>query len=212
MSPRTLEAPPRNPDLPIGGDRFPGGGGGAGLPSRAGAAPASIAVWLLVGAVTILFAAFTSTYLARRGEADWAIGPLPGALYASTGLLILSSLVLEWARRQGGRGRLEPLRTGLLVATVLGTGFLAAQIVAWRQLSALGVFLATNPHSSFFYLLTGAHAVHVTGGLFGLIYALTQAHQAPTAGDALRSADPATTFWHFLDGLWVYLFVILFAL
>ena len=212
MGPRTLEAPPRTPDLPIGGDPFSGGGGGTALPGRQGAAPASIAVWLLAGSVTILFAAFTSTYLARRGEADWSVGPLPGALYVSTALLILSSLVLEWARRQGGRGRLETLRSGLLLATALGLGFLAAQIAAWRQLAALGVFLSTNPHSSFFYLLTGAHALHVTGGLLGLGYAVAQARRAATVEIALRSADPATTFWHFLDGLWVYLFVILFAL
>lgn len=212
MGPRTLEAPPRTPDLPIGGGRFPDGGGGGGVPARPEASPASIAVWLLVGAVTILFAAFTSTYLARRGEADWSVGPLPAALYLSTTLLILSSLVLEWARRQGGRGRLEALRSGLLAATVLGFGFLAAQVAAWRQLTALGVFLSTNPHSAFFYLLTGAHALHVTGGLLGLSYAVACARRAPTAEIALRTAEPATTFWHFLGGLWVYLFVILFAL
>ena len=211
MGPRTLEAPPRTPDLPTRGG-FPGGGGGEGFPALPDAAPASIAVWLLVGSVTILFAAFTSTYLARRGEADWLVGPLPDALYVSTAVLIFSSLVLEWARRRGGRGRLEALRAGLLAATGLGLVFLAAQIAAWRQLSALGVFLSTNPHSSFFYLLTGAHALHVTGGLLGLGYALGRARRAATAAIALRSAEPATTFWHFLDGLWLYLFIILFAL
>src|SRR3990170_1943620 len=212
MGPRALEAPARTPDLPIDGGRFTGGGGGAAVPARPGVAPASIAVWLLVGSITILFAAFTSTYLARRGEADWLIGPLPGALYVSTAVLILSGLMLEWARRQAPRGGLEALRTGLLIATVLGLGFLAAQIAAWRHLAALGVFLSTNPHSSFFYLLTGAHGLHVTGGLLGLGYPAVRARRAATAEMALQSAEPVTTFWHFLGGLWVYLFVILFAL
>jgi cytochrome c oxidase subunit 3 len=212
MVPQTLEAPPRIPGPPVDVGRFPGGGGDGAYPIRQGAAPASTAVWLLVASVTILFAAFTSTYLARRAEADWIVGPLPRALYVSTMLLLVSSAALEWARRQGARGRLEALRAGLLIATVLGLGFLAAQIAAWRQLAALGIFLSTNPHSAFFYLFTGAHALHVTGGILGLIYALARAQTASTAEAAQRAADPATTFWHFLDGLWVYLFLILFVL
>lgn len=212
MTPRTLEAPRRTPDLPFGGDgRFPGGGGGA-VPGRPEASAASIAVWLLVGSITILFAAFTSTYLARRGEADWSVGPLPAVLYLSTAVLLTSSGALEWARAQGRRGRLAGLRTGLLAATGLGVAFLGAQIAAWRALAAQGVYLASNPHSAFFYLLTGAHGLHVVGGLLGLSYALARSWRAVTTPQALAVADPATTFWHFLDGLWLYLFVILFAL
>ena len=211
MSPRTLEASPRLPDIPVGSGGFPGGGGGAPFPDRPTAPPATIAVWLLVASVTILFAAFTSTYLARRGEADWIVGPLPSLLYASTGVLLLSSGVLEATRRTGGRS-LEGVRAGLVAAAALGAGFLAIQLAAWRQLAALGIFLASNPHSAFFYLLTGAHALHVTGGLAWLAYAAARARRAPTAAAALAGAGPAATFWHFLGGLWLYLFVILFAL
>lgn len=211
MSARTLEAPPRAPDLPVRGDGFSGGGGGLPIPDRPGTPPAAIAVWLLAAAVTILFAAFTSTYLVRRAESDWSIGPLPSLLYASTGLLLLSSAILEGARRAGIRGRLDLLRGGLLAAVLLGAGFLAAQIAAWRQLAALGVFLASNPHSAFFYLLTGVHGLHVIGGLAWLAVALARARAAVTAGAALAAAGPAVTFWHFLGGLWVYVFVILFA-
>lgn len=212
MSPRTLEAPPRLPGIPAGRDGFPGGGGSAPFPDRPAASPASIAVWLLVASVTILFAAFTSTYLARRSEADWIVGPLPSLLYVSTGVLLLSSGVLEGTRRAGLRGRLDLVRSGLLAATALGVGFLAIQATAWRQLAALGVFLASNPHSAFFYLLTGAHALHVAGGLAWLGVALSRARRAGTADAALASAGPAATFWHFLGGLWLYLFLILFAL
>jgi cytochrome c oxidase subunit 3 len=212
MSPRTLEAPPHLPDIPADRGGYPGGGGGRPFASRPAAAPASIAVWLLVASVTILFAAFTSTYLARRGEADWIVGPLPALLYVSTGILLLSSAALEVARRAGLRGRLGAVRSGLLAATALGAGFLGLQAAAWRQLAALGVFLASNPHSAFFYLFTGAHALHVVGGLAWLGYALARARRAATVDAALASAGPASTFWHFLGGLWLYLFGILFAL
>jgi cytochrome c oxidase subunit III len=212
MSPRTLAAPPRLQDPPAGADGFPGSGGSVPFPDRPAAAPASIAVWLLAAAVTILFAAFTSTYLARRGEADWVVGPLPALLYVSTGVLLLSSGVLEGTRRAGTRGRLDLVRSGLGAATALGIGFLAIQIAAWRQLAALGVFLASNPHSAFFYLLTGTHGLHVVGGLAWLGYALVRTRRAAAADAAVAGAGPAVTFWHFLAGLWLYLFFILYAL
>jgi cytochrome c oxidase subunit 3 len=130
----------------------------------------------------------------------------------STGILLLSSAVLEGARRAGLRGQLGAVRSGLLAATALGAGFLVLQAAAWRQLAALGVFLASNPHSAFFYLFTGAHALHVAGGLAWLGYALVRARRAATVDAALASAGPASTFWHFLGGLWLFLFGILFAL
>lgn len=206
----TLERPRsvREPGGPLGSGPD-GGGGDAAVPSTT---PARIAVWLLVSAITILFAAFTSTYLARRDEADWRVGPLPGVLWISTAVILASSLSMEWARRRGRRGDAEQLRAGLLVTTGLGLGFLAAQLAAWRHLVAAGVYLATNPHSSFFYLLTGAHGFHLAGGIGGLLYALRRIAALPTSAEALDVVDPVATYWHFLAGLWVYLFVILYAI
>lgn len=206
----TLERPPssRGPgDVGSGG---PGGGGGdAAVPATNSA---RIAVWLLVSAITILFAAFTSTYLARRGEADWRVGPLPGVLWVSTAVICASSLAIEWARRRGRRGQVDALRMGLSVTTALGLGFLGGQLAAWKQLSEAGVYLATNPHSAFFYLLTAAHGLHLTGGIAALLYALRRTAAALTAAETLDVVDPVATYWHFLTGLWVYLFVILFAI
>src|SRR5712664_2812219 len=176
----TLELPrtPREPGRPAGGG--PGGGGsgdGSAVPS---VSPARIGVWLLVGAITILFAAFTSTYLVRRNAGDWPAIFLPPVLWLTT--------------------------------TVLGLVFLGGQLVAWRQLAASGVFVATNPHSAFFYLLTGAHGLRLVGGIGALIFALAKALAAPTRAEALAVADPVATYWHFLDGLWLYLFLILYGI
>ncbi len=208
---QTLEKPqrPRGPAGPAGegADGRPGGGDGAASP---GVNPANIGVWLLVGAVTILFAAFTSTYLARRAEADWHVGPLPSILWVNTVVLLLSSVGMEWARRSGRRGRLHGLRAGLQVTTALGLAFLAGQVIAWRQLAAAGIYLTTNPHSAFFYLLTGTHAVHLAGGIGALSYALWAAQRATEPVRALVAVEPTATYWHFVDGLWLYLFLILF--
>lgn len=216
MSPRTstLEPPPRVPEVPRGpgGPRVLGGDGERAIPAPRPASAASIAVWLLVGAITILFAAFTSTYLARRGEADWQIGPLPGVLWLSTALLLASSLAIEWARRRGQAGRPDQLWSGLLLTGVLGVAFLGAQVAAWRQLVGLGVYLGSNPHSAFFYLLTGMHGLHVAGGLAAVVYAVWRTRGEASAPRALGVVGPVAVYWHFLDGLWLYLFAILFAL
>lgn len=219
MTPRTSTieptrgAPPRRPRL----DRPSRWGGDDGrdagdLISRPPASAASIAVWLLVGAITILFAAFTSTFLARRAEADWRTGPLPSILWVSTILIVASSIVLEWARRRGRSGHVDQVWTGLVVTGVLGLAFLGSQVLAWRQLVSMGVYMTTNPHSAFFYLLTAMHGLHLAGGLAALGYATARTRQEPSGTKVLAVVDPTATYWHFLDGLWLYLFMILFAI
>lgn len=205
----TLEkrpAPPRGPDGPPGGMGPGRDGDGAVQP----ATPAKVFVWLFVGTVIVLFAAFTSTYLAQRAQPEWTDVPLPPVLWLSTTLLAVSSGVLERARRAGRAGELRGLRRGLVVTTALGIGFLAAQLVAWRQLVAAGLYLASNPHSSFFYLLTGAHGLHLMGGIAALLYTVRKAYRSRSAAQALPVTDPTATYWHFLGVLWVYLFALLF--
>lgn len=215
MSPRTSTIEPARgaPPLPVDPGRPRGRGGDADRDAAGPAAsPASIAVWLLVGAITILFAAFTSTFLARRGEADWRIGPLPSVLWLSTALLLASSVAIEWARRRGRQGRVDQVWMGLLATAALGVAFLGSQLLAWWQLVSMGVYLSTNPHSAFFYLLTAMHGLHLAGGLAALAYAVARTSKASSATHALTVVDPTATYWHFLDGLWLYLLIILFAL
>lgn len=201
--------PPQTPDA-----SGPGGGdwersGPAAVPP---VSAARIAVWLLVGAITILFAAFTSTFLVRRGGSGWQSGPLPPLLWGTTAMILASSAVMEWAKVRGRRGSPDGLRVGLAATLGLGAAFLAGQIAVWRQLAAAGIYLATNPHSSFFYLLTGAHGLHLAGGVAALGYALWKAGGAGTPAEALDVAEPVATYWHFLTGLWVYVFILLFAM
>jgi cytochrome c oxidase subunit 3 len=203
-----LEPPRRIPDRPIGpgGPRVVTGDDGSAA-ARPPASAAAIAVWLLVGSVTVLFAAVTSALLARRAEADWRVGPLPAVLWLSTAVLLASSAAVEWARRAGRPAQTARVRRGFGAGLILGLAFLGLQVTAWRQLAAMGIFLASNPHSSYFYLLTGLHGLHIVGGLAGLAFAAGRAGQG-----AVAAADPAAVFWHFLTVLWLYLLAILFAL
>ncbi len=202
------------PGAPASPGFFHGDGAGSGREGEPAAtpqaSPAMIGVWLLVGAIVILFASFTSTFLVRRAEADWRVGPLPFVLWVNTAILLASSAVIEWSRTGGRRGRLDVLRRGFAVALALGVIFLVGQVIAWRQLVTAGVGLASSAHSAFFYLLTGAHGLHLIGGVGALGYALWKVRRAASAASAAGVVGPVALYWHFVDGLWLYVFFILF--
>lgn len=218
----TLEKPraqpqPAGPDGGGASGGFSGDGafdrsGGDGHAPAAAGSPAVIGVWLLVGAIIILFAAFTSTFLARRAMADWRVGPLPAILWLNTTALLASSATMEWARAGIRRGHLARVRRGLAVTTLLGAAFLIGQVVAWRQLVDAGVFLASGAHSGFFYLLTGTHALHLAGGVAALGYASWTVHSAISVARVSEVLAPTAIYWHFVDALWVYVFLMLFWL
>lgn len=195
---------------PSFGDR--GGPGGGAEPSPV--ATARVGLWILLVAVTMLFVAFTVSYLARRSAPDWRPIALPGLLWVNTVVLLASSVALERARRAGGRGEAGRARAGLSVAALLGVLFLLGQVAAWRQLAGGGIFMSSSPHSAFFYLLTAVHGLHLLGGLGGLGYALRRAAAAAAAGVPavmVPALEGATLYWHFLSGLWVYVLLIMSA-
>jgi cytochrome c oxidase subunit 3 len=185
-------------------DTRDGGGGGFALdPTRFG-------LWAFLGTVSMLFAGFTSAYVLRRASADFRPFAAPALLWWNTLVLLASSVALEVARRRL-RGWDLPGARGFLSATgLLGVLFAAGQLLAWRQLAAGGLFLATNPSSSFFYLLTGMHGLHLAGGLawFGVVR-VRLARLALTPGQ--DGLGLFATYWHYLAALWIYLVLLLFV-
>jgi len=175
--------------------------------------PSSTAIWVVLFAVTMMFAAFTSALVVRKGSSqDWQSFALPPILYLNTLILLLSSVTLEVARRRvsafmrGMKSQAENPARWLYVTLALGLLFVAGQYVAWTQLRAQGLYLATNPSSSFFYVLTVTHVVHVLGGLGGLLYVIRKLSKSALR----RNAMVATArYWHFMGGLWVYLMLLL---
>jgi cytochrome c oxidase subunit 3 len=166
-----------------------------------------VAMWTTVTAVTALFVALAVAYLARSSNPEfWQPVLLPRILLASTAVLLLSSVTCEAARRT--------LHSGWLAATLsLGCLFLGMQVQAWRELAAQGVFVAGNPHSSFFYMFTGVHGIHLFAGIFMLWYMLLRA-VFPSKRDAnlalvRERADMTALYWHVMDGLWLGLFLLL---
>jgi cytochrome c oxidase subunit 3 len=198
---------------PGGGGEGPDGGdgprGGNGAPSILGD-PARFGLLVFLGTVTMLFIGFTSAYILRRTSADWRPLAAPPVLWANTAALVLSSVALERARQRLRGWNLPGAQAAFLVTGFLGLLFVAGQVLGWRQLSARGVFLSSNPHSSFFYVLTGVHALHLLGGLawFTALLARFRRMTVLPGEDGLRQF---ATYWHFLGGLWLYLLWLLFV-
>ena len=162
----------------------------------------------------MLFVALTSAYIVRSASAnDWKPLAIPKVLWLSTTLILISSVTIEVSRHFLKRQRDARYRQWLVLTTVLGLGFLASQVLAWRQLVRQGAYLASNPYNSFFYLFTGAHGLHLLGGILALSYLLmrTTKKRATVDGELRRvgAADAVTIYWHFMDVLWVGLFALL---
>jgi cytochrome c oxidase subunit 3 len=163
--------------------------------------PAETGVWVAIATISMTFAALTSAMVVRGAAApDWRHFRLPPILYLNTLVLLVSSLTLESARRR------VAVR-GLRITLGLGLLFVAGQLVAWRQLAAQGLFLATSPSSAFFYVFTALHALHVLGGLAGLVY--VQRRLRPAGPAPATAFQAASLYWHFMGVLWLYLLLIL---
>jgi len=192
----------------------PGGGGGEG-PRRFSAERYRLGVLVGIASILMMFTALASAYVVRSGmttSLDWTGGRMPGFAYVSTALIVLSSLTFSRARASLGHAEGAGYRLWLLITLLLGLGFLASQVLAWRQLVGAGFYLATNPHSSFFYVLTGLHAVHLLGGILALaaLYLYGRRAQGPGADVKRRGlTDAVGIYWHFMDALWVFLFLLL---
>jgi cytochrome c oxidase subunit III len=164
-------------------------------------------IWVAIFAITMSFAALTSALMVRQGSGDWSHIVLPRVMYLNTVILVLSSFAFEMARSRATRGTRVDLKksvTWLTVTLLLGLLFVAGQYIAWRQLVAQGLYLATTPNSSFFYVFTAVHALHLLGGIAGLAYLISRialSHPLPR----WSSFQGTAIYWHFMDGLWLYL-------
>ena len=187
-----------------GGD----GGHGAGRPKSSPDQRYYTGMMLGLAAILMLFAAFTSAYVVRKGLSDdWQTTAFPGILWLNSMVLLASSFTLEKARRWR---QVQARFQGWWWATTgLGMIFLMGQILAWQELVAGGVYLNSNPSSSFFYLLTGTHAVHLLGGVMALLYLSWKVWQRNSGGLGATALGVTALYWHFMDGLWIYLFLLL---
>jgi cytochrome c oxidase subunit III len=175
--------------------------------------PASTGIWVGLAAITMTFAALTSALVVRQGSSqDWRHITLPPVLYLNSLLIVASSITLEMARHRiaafmgGTRDRAQKPGRWIYITLFLGLLFVAGQTYAWVQLKSQGFGLATNVSYSFFYVLTVGHALHVFGGLGGLVRAIGKLNHSVLRRSTL---DATSRYWHFMGALWLYLLLLL---
>jgi len=198
---------------PAGGDVGDDGGGDNDNRRRKQSSSSkrySTAITIALVSILMFFMALASAFIVLRRSSDaWVTVHLPRLLWANTLVLLASSFTLEAARRRLSLADPSGFRKFWLFTTGLGLLFVAGQLIAWRQLVAQGVYIASNQASSFFYIFTGAHAVHLLGGVGALLYVSFRKFEKTSVSLSV-AAEIASYYWHFMDGLWVFLLALLY--
>lgn len=166
-------------------------------------------IWLFIITIIMLFASQTSAYLVRRAEGNWTEFDIPVIFWYSTGVLIVSSIFMHLAYLAAKRDEFSKLKIFITLAFSSGVIFLVMQYLGWQDLQLSGVYLKGNPSGSFYYIFTGLHGAHLITGLAVLFFAFIAAMRMGIHAKNLVQIEVCATYWHFLDILWVYLFVFL---
>ncbi|WP_337041545.1 cytochrome c oxidase subunit 3 [Emticicia sp. 17c] len=166
-------------------------------------------VWLFIITIIMLFASQTSAYLVRRAEGNWVEFNIPTIFWFSTLVLIISSGFMHVSLISARKNNQSMLKMAVAITFIFGLAFLAMQYLGWQDLQKQGVFLKGNPSGSFFYVFTGLHMAHLLIGLGILIGTFIMAFRMKIDSKNTLLVEVCATAWHFLDLLWVYLFVFL---
>lgn len=173
---------------------------------------AKILLWLGIASIVIMFGALTSAYIVREAEGNWVKFALPMMFWVSTSIILLSSVTMNWALSSAKENKNERVKIALGLTLLLGAGFVTAQFLGWQTLVSQDIFFAgnkSNPSGSFLYVITGLHVAHLLAGILFLLVMFIKSFRNKLNTSNLLSLELCATYWHFLGGLWVYLFLFL---
>jgi len=171
--------------------------------------PKKFALWLFIVSVVMVFAGLTSAYIVRQAEGNWLEFNLPDIFYYSSGIILLSSVTMHWAYTSAKSDNIDMLKIAIGLTTVLGLVFLVTQWYSWIALVDRDVYFVGNPSGSFLYVFTGLHALHLISGVIFLIIVLISSFNYKVHSQNMARMEMCSTYWHFLGGLWIYLFMFL---
>jgi cytochrome c oxidase subunit III len=172
--------------------------------------PKKFALWLFMATVIMLFAAWTSAYIVKRGDIGWTEIIVPVQFWVNTGIIMASSVSMIWAVRAARKDKLEKVKLALSITTILGIAFVIGQLLAFKEMIALKEhFTGGNVSHSFVYVLSGAHGLHLISGVVFLVIVLAATFKYKVHSKNMNQIEMCATYWHFLDVLWLYLFVFL---
>jgi cytochrome c oxidase subunit 3 len=173
--------------------------------------PVKVGLGVFLAVATSLFALLISAYFMRMMGTDWTTLAVPRVLWLNTGVLILSSVAMQWTRAAARRGQIDRVRIGLVAGGVFSFSFLVGQLWAWQQLNASGYSVAGNPASAFFYLLTALHGLHLLGGLWVWGKTTAKVRRGVEVGEVRLSVELCAVYWHYLLLVWLVLFAVLLS-
>jgi cytochrome c oxidase subunit III len=169
-------------------------------------------LYLAMGSMVMLFAAFTSAYVVRQQKGDWLLFDIPQIFYISTAVILVSSVTMNWALSSVKKNDLSSLKRASGITLLLGIAFIVCQIMGWQVLYDQKIVFAgkySNASGSFFYVLTLMHLLHLAGGIIALFVVWIKSTQQKYNSENLLGVRLCSIFWHFLDLLWIYLFLFL---
>ena len=170
-------------------------------------------LWLGIISMCMIFGGLTSAYVVRKGDPGWIAFDFPTAFFISTATIIASSLTMIWAYQSAKNDNFSNIKIGLVLTLLLGIAFVICQFQAWEALVDQGVFLTgkeSNPSGQFLYVISFAHLVHLAGGIVMLIYVCIKSFKQLYHSKNLLGLQLCSIYWHFLDLLWIYLFLFMY--
>ncbi len=171
--------------------------------------PKKFALWLFIVSISMLFAALTSAYLVRKSEGNWLHFDFPIQFWISSIAILASSVTMHLAYSKAKKDEFFSLRNYMGLTIILGVIFTVFQYLGWKALVDMNVYFVGNPAGSFVYVFSGLHGAHIISGLVFLGIVFYRVMRQKVHSKNLNSIQMCTTYWHFLDGLWLYLFTFL---
>jgi cytochrome c oxidase subunit III len=171
--------------------------------------PHKFTLWIGIGSILMMFAGLTSAYIVKRNQANWVTFELPLIFWYSTAVMLLSSVTIFFAGRSFKQRQMAKYRRLMMVTIILGALFIAMQVIGFNQLWNLGITLQGNVSFSFMYAIVGLHGAHLVGGIIALLVLFAKAFSAKTRIYNTIPVEVISTYWHFVDALWIYLLIFL---
>jgi cytochrome c oxidase subunit 3 len=169
--------------------------------------PHKFLLWIAIGSITMMFAGFTSAYIVKSNMAGWQPIQLPKLFYWSTFLILLSSGTIYWSQQCFRQRKMNEYRRLITATAILGVAFLTLQILGFGELWQQQVTFQESVAGSFFYIIAGVHGLHVVGGVVALLVIFARAFSTTRRYYSSTPIEVAAIYWHFVDLLWIYLFV-----
>jgi cytochrome c oxidase subunit 3 len=169
--------------------------------------PHKFTLWVALGSIVMMFAGLTSAYIVKRDQPNWTTFSIPRAFWYSTATILVSSVTIQMALKAFKEREMMRYRNLVTLTAFLGVAFVALQYLGFKSIWNSGITLKGSGGGQFLYIIAGLHAAHVLGGIVALVIMFIKAFASKVRRYNSIPIELMTTYWHFVDLLWIYLFI-----